>query len=101
MKTKQDVVETMKSSIATQIGGDRQHGWRQADSMAVIEDILAEVADDFNSTESGGQELREAVLTGINQLVNPSACRQWLESKDQLAKSEGRKSKNAKLFAEF
>ena len=102
MKTKQDVVETMKESIAAQIDGNRQHGWGQTDSMEVINDLLSEFAPTWAEPQSEDRKaVIEAVLAGINQLVNPSACRQWLESKDQLAKSEGRKSKSNKLFADF
>ena len=103
MKTKADVIETMKSSIASQIAGNRQHGWGQADSMAVISDLLAEFGGEFASKEPEAQEVRNAVLAGINQMVNPSAARQWLESSkvNLLDKAEGRKGASAKLFAEF
>lgn len=99
-KTKADVVETMKSSIDSQIDGNRQHGWGQKDSMAVIGDMLAEFSGEIAAKNN---EVHQAVLAGINQLVNPSACRQWLESEkvDKLDKSEGRAAKATKLFAEF
>ena len=99
MKTKADVIETMKSSIAAQIAGNRQHGWGQVDSMAVIGDLLAEFAPEF----AENADVRNAMLAGINQMVNPSAARQWLESSkvNLLDKAEGRKGASAKLFAEF
>ena len=100
MKTKADVIETMKSSIASQIAGNRQHGWGQSDSMAVIGDLIAEFVPDMAEKN---QDVYQAVLAGINQMVNPSAARQWLESSkvNLLDKAEGRKGASAKLFAEF
>ena len=101
MKTKQDVIETMKASIDAQINDDKNHGWGQTDSMAVIGDLLAEYGGDFAIVEN--KEIREAVLAGINQVVNPSACRQWLESEKvgKLNKQESGRSKSTKLFAQF
>ena len=101
MKTKQDVIETMKSSIDAQINDDKNHGWGQTDSMAVIGDLLAEFGGDFAIVEN--KEIRESVLAGINQVVNPSACRQWLESDKvgKLNKQESGRSKSSKLFAQF
>ena len=78
MKTKQDVIETMKASIDAQIDGNKNHGWGQGDSMNVISDILEEFGREF--TPEGNKDICQAVLAGINQIVNPSACRQWLES---------------------
>jgi len=108
MKNKADVIETMKASIDAVINGDRKHGWGQADSMAVIGDLVAEFAPSFakgtpEHGDAAANEVRNAVLAGINQMVNPSAARQWLESSkvDKLAKSEGRKAASNKLFAEF
>ena len=97
MKTKQDVIETMKSSIDAVIGDDKNHGWGQNDSMAVVGDLLAEFAPEMDN------EVRQAVLAGINQVVNPSACRQWLESEKvgKLNKQESGRSKSTKLFAQF
>ena len=101
MKTKADVIETMKSSINAQINGKRDHGWGQADSVAVIEDLLAEFAGDFNNADN--MEVHDAVMAGINQVVNPSACRQWLESKNVnlLDKQDSKATKSNKLFATF
>ena len=98
----------MKSSINAQINGERNHGWGQADSVAVIGDIVAEFAPYFTKgtpehDEQSATEVRNAVMAGINQLVNPSATRQWLESKNVnlLDKQDSKATKSNKLFATF
>jgi hypothetical protein len=104
MKTKQDVIETRRESIKAQINGNRQHGWGQNDSLAVISDILAEHGGSFakDAPMPESAEIREAVIGCLGKLVNPSACRQWLESGEVnlLDKVEGGK-RQAKEFAEF
>ena len=105
MKTKQDVIETMKASIDNQINGNKAHGWGQVDSMAVADDLFSEYAPYFDSLKTAleAPEIRQAVMAGINQVVNPSACRQWLESEKvgKLTKQESGRSKSSKLFAQF
>lgn len=103
MKTTKEVGETFKSSITTQINSNRKHGWGQKDSMAVIEDMLAEFGGCFASAEENDIALAKAVMERINKLVNPSACRQWLESKEinLLDKSLGRDGKAKATFDEF
>ena len=87
----------MKACIDAVIGNDKNHGWGQSDSMAVVGDLLGEFAPEMSN------EVRQAVLAGINQVVNPSACRQWLESEKvgKLTKQESGRSKSSKLFAAF
>ena len=118
---KEQVSETFKAGIRSIINGNKAHGWGQADSMAVIEDLLAEWADAFvrlpvlppdatkeaveaRKVEMADQaEVRDAVLAGINQVVNPSAFRQWLESPKVgfLTAKESKGARTGRLVADF
>jgi len=110
MKTAKDVIETRRESINAVVGGNKDHGWGQADSMAVIGDLLAEFGGAFarhnpplaadDPAAKNEAELRDAVLGCIEKLVNPSACRQWLASVGVLNKPE-KGQRGRSQFAEF
>jgi hypothetical protein len=91
-------VEAIKGAI----GGNRQHGWGQADSMDVIDAVVAEDAAD---APAGKYSISDEARPFIERVINPSACRQWLESKEvnllDKAKepARGRVSGLSKLFA--
>ena len=103
MKTVQMVGETFKASILNQIGGNRQHGWGQKDSLAVVEDMMAEFGASFASAEENDIAIVKAVMARIERVINPSACRQWLESEKMnlLDKSQGRGAAAKAGFDEF
>ena len=112
MKTAKDVIETRRESINAIVGENKDHGWGQADSMAVIGDLLAEfggafarhnppLADDDPASRNEA-ELRDAVLGCIDKLVNPSACRQWLASESVGVLNKAEKGQRGRSqFAEF
>lgn len=63
----------------------RQHGWGQADSLAVIGAMLPVMpAKPKAPGEPGEMGAYAAELDGFmavaERVINPSACRQWLES---------------------
>lgn len=81
--------EAWQSAVKAQINGDKQHGWGQQDSIAVIQAVLC------NETGSSAEDLKP-LMALIEPLVNPSAFRQKLESQGVLAKSEKKqREKNA------
>ena len=88
-------------AIKAQIGGNRQHGWGQDDSFSVIDAVVAEDATD---AEKGKYSISDEARPLIERVINPSACRQWLESKEvnllDKAKepSRGRSSALSALF---
>jgi len=86
MKTVQDIEATFKASVETQINGDKQHGWGAKDSLAVVEDLLAEFAGEYAVKENAA--IRDAVHRAIGKVINPSAFRQKLESKKMLDASK-------------
>jgi len=89
--------------VDSQIAGDKSHGWGNADSMAVIESIVAEDAA-LSDGDVKQFTLSEEAMKLIAIVVNPSAFRQQLESKDdgRLTKVEGKRAGSLKsLKAEF
>jgi hypothetical protein len=89
--------------VNAQIGGDKQHGWGNKDSMAVIESIVAEDAA-LNDGDVKQFTLSDEAMRIIALVVNPSAFRQQLESKDdgRLTKVEAKRTGSLKnLSAEF
>lgn len=95
--------EVAQGAVISQIGSNKDHGWGVDDSLAVIDIIVAE--DASNAAEQGGTldkyTLSEEATRWIRKVINPSACRQGLESEGLLNKSEVRKVKAEKLFATF
>lgn len=86
-------------AIKDAIKGDRKHGWGVDDSMQVIESLIAEDGPD-------GYAPSDRCLELIRSVVNPSAFRQQLESKevnllDKPKKAERRKASLAKLADEY
>lgn len=89
--------------VDAQIAGDKSHGWGNKDSMAVIESIVAEDAA-MSDGDVKQFTLSEEALQFIAVVVNPSAFRQQLESKDdgRLTKVESKRVGSLKnLSAEF
>ena len=97
MADKNPLVEAFHAAIKGQIQGDTKHGWGQADSLAVIEAVVAE--DATQEAKKPGASLEkytpsEAAMKLIAEVVNPSAFRQKLETKGILNKSHERKVKD-------
>ncbi len=96
---------TLISVVDAQIAGNRQHGWGAKDSMAVVENIVAEDATFSKCGDVAKFTLSEEALRIIGAVVNPSAFRQQLEAKDglnRLDKVEGKRQGSLKsLAAEF
>lgn len=73
-------------AVKGHIGGNKDHGWGNADSAGVIDVLIAESVDEIVAAKGAPPELM-AIITGF---INPSAVRQKLESAKMLNKSEGR-----------
>lgn len=89
--------ETFQAAVAARIKGNKEHGWGNEDSLAVI---LALIAD------NAGCEIKEleddkAFSGAIRSVINPSAFRQKLESKGALNKSKSTREKADDLLADF
>lgn len=78
--------KTMLERTKARIGGNKDHGWGEADSMDVIEHVINEEMPD-------GYVISEEALGIIALQVNPSAQRQRLESKKFLNESKGTRSR--------
>jgi NTP pyrophosphatase (non-canonical NTP hydrolase) len=81
--------EVFAQAVKNQIGGNKDHGWGQKDSMGVIDELLAECSEQIAKDKGASEEL----LSLIGQVVNPSAFRQTLERAKVLNKGEGRTAK--------
>lgn len=73
----EEIATTMWSSIKSQIK-DRKGGWGKDESMAVIGDIITADA----AFIAANLELSPEAKQAVGLMINPSATRQWLESKD-------------------
>ncbi len=93
------------ATVDAQIAGNRQHGWVAADSMAVIENIVAEDAALSKCGDVAKFTLSAEALSFITAVVNPSGHRQQLEDPkglNRLDKSENKRGGSLKgLAAEF
>lgn len=76
-------------AVKSQIGGNKDHGWGNADSTAVIETLIMEAHEEIAAQKAAPIEL----VNIIASFVNPSAVRQKLEAAKMLNVSEGRKAK--------
>ncbi len=96
---------TLVSIIDAQIAGNRKAGWGQADSLAVIEGVVAEDASLSKAASVQQFTLSDEALLIIGNVVNPSAFRQQLEDPkglNRLDKVEGKRTGTIKgLMAEF
>ncbi len=96
MSDKKSIQKAFWDTVKHQISGNRKHGWHQKDSMAVIDAVVAE-----DAAQAGGSakdySLSQTATELINEVVNPSAMRQKLESKDvnMLDKSEVKERKRS------
>ena len=78
--------EMFAQTVKNRINGDKNHGWGVDDSVEVIMAVVA--------TETGTEVKDIESIRGlIKAVVNPSAFRQQLETKELLNKSVG-KAKN-------
>lgn len=93
------------ATIDGQINGDRKHGWGAKDSMAVIENIVAEDAGLSKCGDVTKYVLSEEATRIISTVVNPSAFRQQLEDPkglNRLDKVEAKRTGSLKsMAAEF
>ena len=90
-------------AVDGQIAGDKQHGWGNKDSLAVIESIVAEDAA-LSDGDVKQFTLSDEALQFIGVVINPSAFRQQLEGKDdgRLTKVEAKRVGSLKnLASEF
>jgi hypothetical protein len=83
-------------AVKAQIGGNKDHGWGADDSMAVIDQLIAENVAEITAAKGLPEEL-SGFIKGV---INPSQCRQRLESKKILNKST-REQKMADIFGGF
>lgn len=98
----EQIRETFQAAVVSQINGDREHGWVAADSMAVIEDVVAE---DAKAAKGAYKGLSPEAKQYIEYVINPSAARQsfersgWLNvpKKDQPGRRGGLASVMANL----
>jgi hypothetical protein len=91
------------AAVNLQIGGDKHHGWGNKDSLAVIEAIVAKDVE-FHEGEAKTYTLSDEAIQFIGVVINPSAFRQQLESKDdgRLEKTETKRVGSLKnLASEF
>ena len=84
------VVETFAASVDAQLNGDKDHGWGATDSLAVIDDMLAEFAEAYAGADETSVAIVEALKQGMGKVINPSVFRQKLESKGKLNKAVNR-----------
>ncbi len=94
---------TLVATIDAQIAGNRKAGWGQADSLAVIERIVAEDASLSKAGSVQQYTLSDEALLIIGNVVNPSAFRQQLEDPkglNRLDKVEGKRTGSLKKFQE-
>ena len=78
----------LQATIDAQIAGDKNHGWGAKDSMAVVENIVAEDAALSKVGDVTKYVLSEEATRMIAEVINPSAFRQQLEKAKRLNKSE-------------
>lgn len=99
-KTAKDVIETFAASVDAQINGNKEHGWGQDDSTAVIMDLVAEFSGEIAAKNN---DVLQQCQKAIERVVNPSACRQWLESDKvaKLNKATSKKRQQNEWFAPF
>lgn len=100
------IVAAFRDAVKAQIGDDRNHGWGNEDSLAVIDAVVA--ADAEVAAEAGGTlekyTLSDDAQFFVRKVVNPSAFRQVLETEKKpngetiLAKSE-KKAIERKAFS--
>lgn len=99
------IKEVAQEMVKAQIADDKNHGWGVEDSLAVIEAIVSQDAE--NKAEEkpdlalAKYTVGEDAMKWIKKMVNPSAFRQELEKAKMLNASEGRKARVEKLFATF
>lgn len=87
-------IEVASRAVKAQINGNKDHGWGQDDSLAVIKALWE---------DNCGKPMDEGYAKAVARFINPSACRQWLES-DKVAllnKSGTKKARTDGWFAEF
>lgn len=91
--------ETFQKSVVKQINGNRNHGWGQKDSEAVIAAIWE---------SETGEKIDANVMALIADVINPSAFRQKLEKAKlpgqeitMLQAQESKKRKHEDLFKDF
>lgn len=97
---KSPILEAFQEAVKSQIGDNRNHGWGAKDSMAVIDAVVAADASEEieklvkEGKQPGAYSLSAEATEFIEQVINPSAFRQKLESAKRpdgqtvLAKSE-------------
>lgn len=78
----------LQATIDAQIGGNKDHGWGAKDSLAVIENIVAEDAALSKCGDVVKYSLSDEAMRMIAEVINPSAFRQQLEKAKRLNKSE-------------
>jgi len=91
--------ETFQKTVVKQINGNRNHGWGQKDSEAVVAAIWE---------SETGEPIDPEVMKLIADVINPSAFRQKLEKailpgqkETMLAQQESKKRKHEDLFKDF
>ena len=89
--------EVVGTEIKRIINGNKDHGWGQADSLVVIEEIVC--ADVENHIEAKKDPTKyvftDEAKSLVNDFVNPSAARQKLESAGLLNKNTKSERKKA------
>ncbi len=75
----QEINEVFQSSVHTQIGGDREHGWVADDSIGVIEDVVAADIAWAAKAKQPYKGLSVEAKDHIAFVINPSAARQAFE----------------------
>jgi hypothetical protein len=94
---------SFNDAVNTQIAGDKAHGWGNKDSLAVVEAIVSKDAE-LSEGDVTKYTLTDEALQFIGVVINPSAFRQQLESKDdgRLTKVEAKRVGSLKnLASEF
>ncbi len=73
--------DVAKSTVLSQIGDNKQHGWGIDDSLAVIESVIAEDCEIAGAGTAHTACPSEEAMALIKQFINPSAFRQTIEGK--------------------
>jgi hypothetical protein len=103
-ETSKRTVELVQTAVRGIVNGDKNHGWKQGDSLAAIEDVVAnDVATFFEQPNADMTKyvLSDDAVAAINAFINPSAFRQVLETAKIINESADKKTKRPSLFEGF
>lgn len=81
-----------QEAVLAQINGNKEHGWGQADSLAVIKAIVKDAT---------GKELAGEAEAQVKSLINPSQFRQILEDQKVLNESPKGSKRVKAAFTQF